>query len=94
MKTNGDLARRLPSHLLAQYQYPIRWHWGKGTWTAWSVGLPVIAMDGTKEKTRRRLYRAIQSHLECLLERDLPLPPPPRKVQAPLEVYAVSLWRS
>lgn len=61
------------SLLLAQCQYPIRWHKGKNTWTAWTVGLPVIAMDTTKEKTRRRLYRAIQSRLECLIERGLPI---------------------
>lgn len=48
MKTNGTLARRFPSHLLAQY--PIRWHRGKEIWTAWPVGLPVIAMDGTKKR--------------------------------------------
>lgn len=94
MKTNGALAYQSSSHLLARYQYTVRWHRGKGSWTAWAVGLPVIAMDTTKEKTRRRLYRAIQSHLECLIERGLPLPAPPRTSQVPFEVYAVSLWRS
>lgn len=85
---------RPSSPLLAQCQYPIRWHKGKGTWTAWPIGLPVTAMDTTKEKTRRRLYRAIQSHLECLIERGRPLPSPPRKLLGKDEVYAVSLWRS
>ena len=84
----------VPASLLARYQYPIRWHRGKDTWSAWPVGLPVLAMDTTKERTRRRLYRAIQSHLECLIERGLPLPPPPRKSQGGTEVYAISLWRS
>lgn len=72
-------SRRMSSLLLARCQYPIRWHKGKGAWTARPVGLPVTAMDTTKEKTRRRLYRAIQSHLECLIERGLPLPHPPGK---------------
>jgi hypothetical protein len=85
---------KTPSLLLARCQYPIRWHKGKGSWTAWPVGLPVTAMDTTKEKTRRRLYRAIQSHLECLIERKLPLPNPPRKLHNTHEVYAISLWRS
>ena len=31
--------------------YPIQWHRGKGTWSAWLVGLPVVAMDTTKAKT-------------------------------------------
>ena len=82
------------SPLLARYQYPIRWHCGKGVWTAWPVGLPVIAVDTTKEKTRRRLYRAIQHYLECLLERGLQLPSPPRSTKGVQEVYAISLWRS
>lgn len=38
---------RTSSLLLARCQYPIRWHKGKGTWTAWPVGLPVTAMDTT-----------------------------------------------
>jgi len=82
--------QRLASSLLrARHQYPICWHKGKGMWAAWPIGLPVTAVDTTKEKTRWRLYRAIQSHLECLIERGLPLPPPPRKLQGTHEVYAI-----
>jgi predicted RNase H-like HicB family nuclease len=46
-------------------------------------------MDTTREKTRRKLYRAIESHLECLMERGLLLPRPPRKAKEHDEVYAI-----
>lgn len=94
MGPQAAFLRKERSSLLARYHYPIQWHRGKGTWSAWSVGLPVVAMDTTKEKTRRKLYRAIESHLESLMERGVPLPPPPKKVQGPDEVYAISIWRS
>ena len=48
-------------------RYLIEWHRGKGTWSAWPVGLPVVAMDTTIEKTRRKLYRAIEIHLSVSL---------------------------
>jgi predicted RNase H-like HicB family nuclease len=94
MKSHSAALRKEAPTLLARYRYPIQWHRGKGTWSAWPVGLPVVAMDTTREKTRRKLYRAIESHLECLMERGLPLPPPPRKAKGPDEVYAIAIWRS
>ena len=94
MKSHSAALRKEAPALLARYRYPIEWHRGKGTWSAWPAGLPVVAMDTTKEKTRRKLYRAIESHLECLMERGVPLPVPPRKAQGPDEVYAISIWRS
>jgi hypothetical protein len=94
MKSHSVALRKEAPALLARYRYPIEWHQGKGTWSAWPVGLPVVAMDTTRDKTRRKLYRAIESHLECLMERGLPLPHPPRKAKGPDEVYAISLWRN
>ena len=72
MRSHTTALRKEAPALLARYRYPIEWHRGKGTWSAWPVGLPVVAMDTTREKTRRKLYRAIESHLECLMERGLP----------------------
>ncbi len=76
MKSQGAALGKETPALLARYRYPIQWHRGKGTWSAWPVGLPVVAMDTTRGKTRWKLYRAVESHLECLIARDMPLPLP------------------
>jgi predicted RNase H-like HicB family nuclease len=58
-------------------EYTVIYEWGRRNWSAYVPDLPgCIATGKTRQAVERRIREAIEFHIEGLINRGEPVPPP------------------